>query len=179
MQDDVQYASTLARAGAYGIDMLIGMAGVGVTQALLYKLNPLVPLVKAAQPVPPGSLHLWVFATVSIPLILFYALTLSSGAQATPGMRLMGIHIAMAGGELVPLSSALLRSVVMLVPFELNHVIMFHLFPSRERMPWIVWAGPTVVFILIAIWVLPLIAGARHQGVHDHAAGTVVLSGRR
>jgi len=179
MQTDVQYASTIARVGAYGIDMLIGMAGVGITQALLYKLNPLVPLVKASLPVPPGSLHLWVFATVTIPLILFYAITVSSAAQATPGMRLMGIHIAMAHGGLVPLSIALMRSAVMLIPFELNHVFMFHAFPNRERMPWIMWVGPAVVFAVIAVWIAPMIVGARHQGVHDLAGGTVVLAGRR
>jgi uncharacterized RDD family membrane protein YckC len=169
---DPDYATVLARVAAYSIDIILLFAGILITQALLRPVNPLLG---QSQRTSGWRSHLWVYVSVSIPILIYFALSFSSRWQATIGMRLLGIHVAGMGGEPIGLGRALLRSLVMLIPFELNHVVMFYPRP--------IWGDPkpgfrfgfVVVSLLMVIYLGSMLITTHHQSIHDLAAGTIVV----
>ena len=95
-------------------------------------VNPIVALLRTGQQPTPTEFHLWVFVTASIPFLLYFTLILRSSRQATLGMRLLKLKVEDAGGGRIGFGQSLLRSAVMLMPFELNHAVMFHLCPAMH-----------------------------------------------
>jgi len=81
------------RAAAYVVDCVLLLAGLLFWQALLYVVNPSMALVRTGQQPTGLQLHLWVFATASIPFWLYFAFTQSSARQATLGMRLFKLKV--------------------------------------------------------------------------------------
>lgn len=169
---DPNYATLLARVAAYSIDIVLLLAGILITQALLRPVNPLLG---QSQSTSGWRNHLWVYVTVSIPILIYFALSFSSKWQATFGMRLLGINVAGTGGESIGFGRALLRSLVMLIPFELNHVVMFYPTP--------IWGDPkpgfrvgfVVVSLLMVIYLGSLLLTTHHQSIHDLVARTIVV----
>jgi len=123
------YASFFRRASAYVIDSVILFAGVLMTQGLIYSagLNPTASRIANGETVTGWQLHLWVFLSVSTPFWLYFALLQSSAWQATVGQRLLGLQVADLTGNRLSFGRALLRAIVMLIPFEVNHAVLFHL----------------------------------------------------
>jgi uncharacterized RDD family membrane protein YckC len=119
---------------------------------------------------------LYVFSTVSIPFWLYYSLLESSVWRATFGMRLLGLQVVDADGKGLGFGRALLRTVVKLLPFELNHLVMF--------LPRPIWSDPqpsfrfgfVVVNTLMIIYIVTMFLTHRKQSVHDLVAGTVVVN---
>ena len=169
------FAGFYQRFAAYLIDCLILFAGLLLLQSALYFVNPLIPIFESGQEPPASQLHLWVFATATIPFLLYFALMLRSARQATFGMRLLKIRVAKLTGEPISFVQALLRSAVMLVPFELNHAVMFYLSPRGEGPPSTAFIlGLAGMWATVAIYIAPVFLTRRHQSVHDLIAGTVV-----
>jgi uncharacterized RDD family membrane protein YckC len=172
------YAGFYQRFAAYLIDCLILFVGLLLLQAALYFVNPLIPIFQSGREPAASQFHLWVFATATIPFLLYFALMLRSARQATLGMRLLKIRVANLAGQPISFSQALLRSAVMLVPFELNHVVMFYLSPRSEGPPSTAFMlGLIVVWAVIAIYIAPVFLTRRRQSVHDLIASTIVRHG--
>jgi uncharacterized RDD family membrane protein YckC len=142
------------------------------SQALLRPISPLLgrtPRTKGWQ------LHLWVYGTVSLPILLYFVLCISSKWQATIGMRWLGIKVTSLSGESIGIGVAVLRSLVMLIPFELNHVVMFHPTP--------IWSDPKpgfrygfiVTSVLIVVYLASVLLTEHHQSIHDLVAKTIVV----
>ena len=167
------YGGVLRRLVAYGLDCGLLVLGLLVLQAILFVVNPMVALMRTGQQPTPTQFHLWVFATASIPFLLYFALMLRSSRQATLGMRLLKLKVADAGGGRIG-SGSLLRSAVMLVPFEFNHAVMFHLLPRDAPPPPSYFIGLVVFWALIAAYIATILLTRRRQSVHDLVAGTVV-----
>ena len=168
------YGGVLRRLVAYSVDCGLLFFGLLVLQAILFGVNPMVALMRTGQQFTPTQLHLWVFATVSTPSLLYFALMLRSSRQATLGMRLLKLKVADAGGGQIGFGQSLLRSAVMLMPFELNHAVMFHLLPSDAPPPPSYFIGLVVCWVLIAAYIATMLLTRRRQSVHDLFAGTVV-----
>lgn len=164
------------RLAAYAIDCLLLLVVVASVQTALI-LTGLHPFVNSRfeLPVrpPPGDLHLWVFACTTLPFTAYFAAGFASKAGTTLGQRLLGIRL-LGSGQPLGLGRALVRAIVMLVPFELNHTIMFHLGP---------WASGTeggFALGLAAVWLLCLtylalpLARRDGRGPHDLASGSRV-----
>lgn len=166
------------RLAVYVMDSFALLGAVLATQGMLYalNLNPLIRLINAG-PSPTGAqVHLWVFATVSVPFWLYYAAWHSSRWQATPGKRLLGLRVTTLAGGRLSFGRALVRAVVMLIPFEVNHVVLFHLAPQTATPSPAFRAGLALVWALIALYALTPLLNARRQSVHDIVAGTMVHS---
>jgi uncharacterized RDD family membrane protein YckC len=169
--------STLVRRlAAYGLDCLLLFAGLLVLQAVLYPINPIVSMRQRGASFSGTQLHLWVFATATMPFLLYFAAMISSSRQATLGMRWLKLRVGDVTGRRVSFARAILRTAVLLLPFELNHTMMFHAAPPPGETPGVLfWAGISTVWVLIAIY-LTAAAGSRWgQSIHDRVAGTRVL----
>jgi len=169
-----RYAGVFARIGAYLIDCMILYVSLILWQAALYVINPLLRIIRSGQQPTGTQFHLWVFATVTIPFLLYFALILRTARQATLGMRLLKLTVTTESGGRVSLGQALLRSAVMLIPFELNHASMFHLAPRDASPSMAFWIGTAGVWAAIAIYIISILLTRRRQSVHDLVAGTIV-----
>jgi uncharacterized RDD family membrane protein YckC len=173
------YAGVGVRLAAYAIDCCVLFLALLLWQAALFAVNPILALIREGQQ--PGSvqLHGWVFATATLPFLLYFAFTQSSAHQATFGMRWLNIHVATLQGTRLSFVRALTRSAVMLLPFEINHAVLFHLLPRDGSAPAPAFGiGVSGVWILIAIYVAAAFLTHSRQSIHDLVAGTVVLHGR-
>lgn len=120
----------------------------------------------------------YVFSTVSLPFWLYYSLLESSSRQATFGMRLFRLQVADINGKRISFGRALLRTVVKLLPFELNHLVLF--------LPTPIWGDPdpglrfgfVIVNALMILYFATMFLNRRKQSVHDLVAGTVVLNAK-
>ena len=172
------YGGVLRRIAAYGLDCAFLLLTLVPWQAALYFVNPIVSIINSGQQPTPIQLHLWIFATGSIPFFLYFALTLRSARQATLGMRLLGLRVEDKEGGRIGLGQSLLRSAVMLIPFELNHTLMFHLGPSDGPPSFGLFLSMVGFWIVIAIYIASMFWTKRRQSVHDLVAGTVVYQVR-
>lgn len=162
------------RAAAYVVDCLLLLAGLLVWQALLYVVNPIMALIRSGQQPTGTQLHLWVFATASLPFWLYFAWTQSSVRQATLGMRLFKLKVTNLNGGRLGIGQALLRSAIMLIPFELNHAVLFHMMPPNGVPTTAFWVGYIGVWVAMAVYVAAIMITSRRQSVHDLVAHTVV-----
>ena len=171
---DKPYAGLLRRCGAYLVDGLVLLGALVVLHTMLYMVNPLMTMVGAGQQPTAVQIHLWVFLTASLPCWFYFALTISSTKQATLGMRLLNLQVSDVAGKRISFGRALLRAVVMLIPFELNHVVMFHLAPKGSAPSPAFYIGLTGFWIVVAIYVACAYLTRHRQSVHDLIAGTVL-----
>jgi uncharacterized protein len=132
---------------------------------------------------------LWVEAytllTVSLPAWLYFSLSESSSHQATPGKRLLGLKVTGVLGERISIWRALLRTIIKFLPWESTHLIVNLPTPlwidpqtgllnfGNDVSEWRVWLL-SLVYILLAVYLLVLVWNRRRQSVHDLAARTVV-----
>lgn len=160
------------RLAAFVVDACLLYAGVVTTQALLYTagLHPFRAALEAGA-WPGGSpLHLWVFLSASVPFWLYYASFHSSRWQATPGKRLLGLRVTDTAGGRLGFGRALLRAVVMLIPFEVNHFVILQL-AGVDGVP---YGGLALVYGLLAVYLGVMLADPRRRSVHDWAAASQV-----
>ena len=173
--NEQNYASVIRRVGAYAVDGLILFIAFpiilgGLSGLILY-------LTVGFDWIRNGFLFwLYVFSIVSIPFWLYYSLLESSERQATFGMRLFGLQVTNTDGNRIGFGRALLRTVIKLLPLELNHLVMF--------LPTPIWSDPhpgfrvgfVVVNALIILYFATMFITKRRQSVHDLVAGTVVVN---
>ena len=120
------YASIRRRVLSYSAEVFLLFAGVLILQGILFalRLNPLVRGMQSGAGLSKGVYHLWLLGTVTLPLVVYYAGTLASSAQATLVMRRLGLRLESVDGGRIGYGQAILRSLVMLIPFEVNHTFL-------------------------------------------------------
>lgn len=168
------YASVLRRLGAYAVDAVLLFIAfptiLGAICGLIFYLTIGFDWMQN------GFLFwLYVFSIVSIPFWLYYSLLESSAWQATYGMRLFGLQVTDTDGRRISFGRALLRTVIKLLPFELNHLVLF--------LPTPIWRDPhpgfrvgfVVVNALMILYFATMFLTRRRQSVHDLIARTVVV----
>lgn len=170
------YAPIHRRVVSYCVEVAVLFAGVLLLQGVIFLLglNPLVNAVSRGEVFSKVAYHLWLSGTVDLPLLFYYACTLSSPRQATLMMRWLGLRVARTDGSMVGFGRAFLRSLVMLIPFEVNHIFLVW-FSTPEGIPTQLVAQYLVVFGLIGAYVLVAIRSPQSQSIHDRIAGTVIL----
>ena len=168
------YSGVSRRLAAYVLDCGLLFLGLVLVQTILFFLNPIVSMLRRGLQPTPTQLHLWVFATATVPFLLYFAFILRSAARATVGMRMLKLKVADISGGRVGFGQSLLRSAVMLIPFELNHTVMFHLGPRNAPPAAAFFIGIAAVWAMIAVYIASILLTRRHQSVHDLVAGTVV-----
>ena len=172
-------ASIPRRVLSYGVEVFLLFAGVLLLQGVLLvlRLNPLVAGVLSGAGFSKGVYHLWLLGTVDLPLVIYYTGTMASSAQATIMMRWLGLRLEKAEGGRVGYGRALLRTLVMLIPFEVNHFFLVWA-NTPQGLPTLLALQYTVVGILILLYMVTAVLSPRRQSLHDRVAGTVVVTTR-
>lgn len=176
MSESLRYATILQRLKAYILDCLILFIALIVWQTALVFVNPITKIVNSGQQPAGWRMHLWVFATVTIPFLLYFAWTQSSAKKATLGMRFVGLEVVDFEERRVGFGRALVRSIFLLVPFELNHSVMFHLMPPGAMPPPTAFMGIAFVWVVIFTYLFSIKFTAGKQSIHDLIAKTFVIS---
>lgn len=176
-KDTELYASGVRRIGAYAIDAVVLFLAfpliLGAICSLIFYFTIGVDWMR-------NGFLFWgyIFLTVSIPFWLYYSVLESSQRQATIGMRVLGLQVTDTEGRRITRGRALLRTVVKLLPFEVNHMVLF--------LPVPIWRDPhpgfrvgfIIVDALIVLYFVSMFLTRRRQSVHDIVAGTVVVNAR-
>lgn len=161
----------IRRLAAYFLDCLLCFSVLIGLQALLYftaggfpfRLLTTGPLIE-----------LWVFATVSFPVWLYFSLNESSRRRATPGKRIMRLRVSSLQGERIAFGRALLRTIVKLLPWEITHLTIMLPVPWNQDPSAGFRPGLFVVYGLVAIYLASMYFNPQARSVDDLAAGTVV-----
>ena len=171
------YAGVIRRLGAYAVDAVLLFVTFGL---LLGSIVGLVfHLTVGLEWMQNGRLcWAYVFTVVSLPLWLYYSLFESSARQATIGMRFVGLRVTGLHGERISFGRALLRTVVKLIPFEVNHAVMFLPVPMASEPNPTFRPGFILVGVLMIVYLASVILTRRKQSIHDLVAGTLVVRDR-
>ncbi|MCP4594247.1 MAG: RDD family protein [bacterium] len=114
---------------------------------------------------------------LTLPVILYFALSESSRRQATIGKRRMSLRVTTASGERLSLGRSLLRSAVKFAPWELAHTALWQIpgqpFVSEPSV--LNMAGFLVAMGLAAWYVVSLFVGSRRTP-YDRIASTKVVA---
>lgn len=90
--------------------------------------------------------------TMTIPVILYFAICESSAMRASLGKRLLGLVVSRETGGQLSFGSALFRNVVKFTPWEFGHTVAHQAFLSGEEgFPAWVW-GPATISLVGPVW---------------------------
>lgn len=171
-----RWSHLLRRVAAYAVDLAVAF---GVFVGIQSFLFPLIS--RRYGPAFTASgwlLELYVVATISLPVWLYFILLERSRWRATIGKRLFGLQVAAVSGAELSSGQVVMRTVGKLLPWELAHFAV--------NVPTNPWMQPDTVFstwrvaligIVYVLLFLYLIAVARRpqQTVYDRLAGTAVI----
>ena len=114
------------------------------------------------------------FATVTLPVSLYFALSEASPHQATWGKRRMHLQVVDTAGARLSVPRALLRTAFKFIPWELAHTCIWQLSGAGfDPAPWIVY-GFILVWVLVGANLISLLITPRRQALYDLLAGTLV-----
>jgi uncharacterized RDD family membrane protein YckC len=164
------------RVWAFGVDCVLITAWAGLLAAISFGLgaggggSPSEPSAKVVY-------YIVALVTLTIPVILVSAL-LEHRSGATPGKRLLRLHVADLAGPSLAFSRSLLRNVVKYAPWELGHIGIwivpgapFHSPPTGWSLA--LWASSMGTMVAQAALIV-----TTGKGIHDRVAGTRVLADR-
>ncbi len=164
------------RIAAYAADCSLLFAGLIVLQLALLPVNPAAASIREGGIPGAWILHGWVAATVTLPFWLYFTLCFASRRGATPGMRLFGARLVAWDGGTVSRGRAAARAAILLVPFEWNHAVLFHLGPRGGEPEPIFFQGLATVGALLAVYLGSALLDPLRRSIHDRVAGTLVLA---
>jgi uncharacterized RDD family membrane protein YckC len=166
------YNILVRRLVAYLADILLLFAAILVTQFGLEALTGGLPMrLLTTGP----RLEGWVWLSVSLPTYLYFVLSESSVRQATPGKRLLGLRVADMAGRRIGFGQALVRTLVKLIPWEVTHLSLFLPTPIFLDQQGGFLPGLIAANVLIVAYLAVVVITAGQRGIHDLAAGTMVL----
>ncbi|MGQ0604759.1 MAG: RDD family protein, partial [Anaerolineales bacterium] len=86
------------------------------------------------------------------------------------------LKVTASTGERLSFARALLRAIVMLVPFEFNHLVLLQLAPMDGSTPSpVFWVGYVTVWLLIVVYLGLPFFNPRRRSAHDIIAASVVV----
>jgi uncharacterized RDD family membrane protein YckC len=168
------------RIAAFLVDYLVIAAYIGlltslggaVRRALHRRLRP--PRTATAKRVGHGV----AFLTLTLPVVLYFAVLEASRAQATPGKRALRVRVTTVDGGRIPLRRSLVRAALKFLPWEVAHTAIWHVPGHPFVSPPSTWnaAGYAVALGGAACYTAALFVGQR-QTPYDRIAGTMVVVG--
>ncbi len=165
---------------AFALDYLIVAAYMAVVSLLTWAVSH-----TAAGPALAGlfadplAAQITIVATVTLPVVLCFALLESSPRQATWGKWQMHLRVVSVDGGRPGRGRALVRSLVKFLPWELAHTCLWRVpgWPlDPQEPPWPVYAGFGLVWLLALVYLAGLFVGEKRQTLYDRLARTRVLS---
>ena len=113
------------------------------------------------------------FIAMTVPVVLYFAVSESSRARATLGKRVLRLSVSTTSGERLPLSRSVLRSAVKFAPWEIGHTVANQAIHAGDSgLPIWVWALAVVSLGLPVIWVVGVLL--KNRTPYDAWSGAVV-----
>jgi uncharacterized RDD family membrane protein YckC len=153
-----EWRITVRRLVAFAVDWLVVVLWAGLLVAVVMTVTGGRP------PELPGP---WTgqvtgLLAMTAPVTLYFALTESSRMQASLGKRVVGLVVCTEGGGRASFGSALFRTAVKFVPWELGHTVAQQAaFSSDSGLPAWVWGAATVALIGPVWWLAVLVSTGR------------------
>jgi uncharacterized RDD family membrane protein YckC len=163
--------SGLRRLSAWMIDYFL----IAIYMGLLFFATFLVTggsLVVAGVSTP-GARQILGAATLTLPVLLYFAISEASARQGTIGKQATRLRVTDRQLRRIGLGRSLLRSAIKLTPWELAHTSI-HRIPKEGEIPLVVWAGLFGSLGLAAIFLAGLFPG-QGRPLYDVLAGTRVV----
>lgn len=114
------------------------------------------------------------FLFVTLPVMLYFAMSESSLRQATWGKRRMGLKVTNYIGGRISFWRSLARTALKFIPWELSHTLVWEIYFSPQiNVAWINY-GFVLVYVLIGLNIASLTLSRKHQALYDFLAGTYV-----
>ena len=106
----------------------------------------------------PGVAQLVGFIAVTLPFTLYFALTEASAKQGSVGKRVFGLQVETMTGKRLSMGSALLRSAIKFLPWEIGHFVAQQSFYSTgaEFSTWL-WLPAFFALGLPVLWIISLL----------------------
>ena len=115
------------------------------------------------------------FLLVTLPVILYFAISESSTRQGTWGKRRLNLKVTDRNGNRISFGRALWRAILKFMPWELSHTLIWQISFSREvNSIWISY-GFLLVYGLIGLNFAALLVSRQHQTLYDFFARTYVM----
>lgn len=164
------HAIPLRRLLAFAIDWLVlvlwGGALFGIVTLVTNGHPP-----RAASPLQGQLVGL---LAMTIPFMLYFALTESSLARASLGKRISGLSVATQTGGRLSLFSAVARNTIKFIPWECGHTVAQQAaFSGDSGLATWVWAPAAVAFLCPLWWALAIVMTA--QAPYDRWTSVRVL----
>ncbi len=125
----------------------------------------------------PRGPEVWVriALTVSLPAWAYFIVTDRRGGRSL-GKRLVGLRTTRLDGREPGWSSAVLRTALKLLPWELTHAAFFLLSTGFERVTPLQWAVSASAYVLMAVYLVVGWVNGGARSLPDLVAGTRVSS---
>lgn len=123
--------------------------------------------------------HLLSFATLTLPVALYFSLTEASALQASPGKRLLGLAVTNTAGEAPGLVRALIRNGCKFLPWEIAHTAIWHApgQPFIDPPPSTFMALHIGALVLAGLYFAGLFMGSGRT-IYEHISATRVVARR-
>lgn len=112
---------------------------------------------------------------LTLPVILYFAISESSNQQATWGKQRVGLRVTDVNGERIIFRRSFARTLLKFVPWELSHTLIWNISFSPEASSTMVNYGFGLVYVLIGLNVASMIMTKKHQTIYDLIAKTYVV----
>lgn len=119
--------------------------------------------------------HIIGFATMTLPVVLYFTFLEAGRGGASFGKRLLGVRVVDASGEPVGIPRSLVRNALKFLPWEVAHAAIWHV-PDRpflDPMPPINLSISIGALALALIYIASMFFGGRT--IYDRIAGTGVI----
>jgi uncharacterized RDD family membrane protein YckC len=157
------YAKWYERCFAYLLDQV----GTGLLTGVMIMLAVMLGLMKIGGTPEAPVLEQSSFVVMFLCLTAYHTIAVASNWQATPGQRLMHIHIVRTDGRKLTQAMALERFLAYILPT----LPFYTSFIPQDVVPMlVVW--------LSVFWFMPILFTPEHTGVHDRICGTRVVKGK-
>lgn len=126
----------------------------------------------------PGRGQALGLVTLTIPVILYFALWDSSRKEATPGKRLLGLRVVSMDRSRLPLGRSLVRSALKFAPWEAAHFVLWRIpgWPGEvAELPVPTTVGFVAVWLIVALYLILLWRDPLGRTPYDHASGSRVV----
>src|SRR5260370_15657724 len=116
------------RIAAFGVDYLIIAAWIGLITAVGFGTSAILGIETGPVVSQTDKLrgHAMAFLSLTLPVILYFAIAESSQWQATVGKRALCLRVQTGAGARVGLGRRLARPAVKFLPWEMAHTAIWH-----------------------------------------------------
>ena len=116
------------------------------------------------------------FVVMTLPFILYFALSEASSRRASFGKRIIGLEVVGPSAEQLTFSRCLLRNGIKFVPWELGHIVANHAAFAGSESPIWIWVPLAIALLGCFWWLATLLFSSETQ--YNRWVGAQVLKSR-